>query len=70
MYIVTFAGWKVSNLGTCISVVNEDPPLGSQGVMNFVSRQHICSCLATVREVSSVLYDPVKDFIHLKKLTA
>lgn len=38
-------------------------------VVNFVSRQHLPSCLATMRAVKSLQYNVVKYFIHLKKLT-
>lgn len=46
------------------------PSFGESRVVNFVSRQHLCSCLATMRAVKSLLYDAVKYFIHLEKLTA
>lgn len=48
----------------------ERPFFGELRVVNFVSRQHLCSCLATMRVVKSLLYDAVEYFIHLEKLTA
>lgn len=48
------------------SVVAKKPLLESR-VVNFVSKQHICGCLATVRAGKCLLYDAVKDFIHLEK---
>lgn len=48
----------------------ERPSSEESRVVNFVSRQHLHSCLATMRAVKSLLYDAVKCFIHLEKLTA
>lgn len=43
----------------------EGPSFGESRVVNFVSRQHLHSCLATMRAVKSLLYDAIKCFTYL-----
>lgn len=63
--------WMLSvRLGHMHISCGKRPSFGESRVMNFVSRQHIYSCLATKRAVKFLLFDVVKDFIHLEKLTA
>lgn len=51
-------------------IYGERPSFGESRVTNFVSRQHLRSCLATMRAVKALLCDAAKYFIHLEKLTA
>lgn len=63
--------WKESvRLGHKHISYREGPSSGESGVVNFVSRQHLCSYLATMRAVKSLLCDAIKCFTYLEKLTA